>query len=48
MHVELSKDAKKSISKAPPYIASKLLAWVNLVEIEQPEVTPPETAKVSE
>jgi len=32
--VELSKDAKKSLEKAPRHIVTKLLAWVDLVELE--------------
>jgi proteic killer suppression protein len=32
--VELSKDAKKAVSKAPKHIVTKLLAWVDLVETE--------------
>lgn len=34
LQVELSKDAKKSLNKAPRHIVAKLLAWVDLVEVE--------------
>ena len=34
LQVELSKEAKKAVLKAPRHIAAKLLAWVDLVESE--------------
>lgn len=34
MRVELSNDARKAISKAPQHIVTKLLSWIDLVEIE--------------
>ena len=32
LRVELSKNSKKSLSKAPRHIVMKFLAWVDLVE----------------
>ena len=34
MIVEISKEASKVLRRAPRHIVSKLLAWVDLVEIE--------------
>ena len=34
MKVEVSKDAAKSLKKAPPHVVTKFKAWVDLVEID--------------
>ena len=34
MKVETSKDAERSLRKAPPHVVTKFKAWVDLVEID--------------